>query len=138
MSTAVPAPPATRPGGPFRDLQVAQQPFVGVGVLCLLVGELRADVQQATALTAQLILHSGRTTMSAGAEEIGSSSAEIARSTASAAEIARSTASAAEVAGRAVHISGEAGQILRQPGTSSAEIVSVAHHLRDSLSMSRT
>ncbi|BCJ51912.1 methyl-accepting chemotaxis protein [Actinoplanes sp. NBRC 14428] len=55
------------------------------------------------------------TTVSAGAEEIG----------ASIAEIARSTSSAAEVAGRAVRISGEAGEILQQLGTSSAEIVSV-------------
>jgi methyl-accepting chemotaxis protein len=55
------------------------------------------------------------TTVSAGAEEIGTSIAEI----------ARSTSSAAEVAGRAVHISGEAGQILQQLGASSAEIVSV-------------
>jgi methyl-accepting chemotaxis protein len=55
------------------------------------------------------------TTVSAGAEEIGTSIADI----------ARSTSSAAEVAARAVHISGEAGQILQQLGTSSAEIVSV-------------
>jgi methyl-accepting chemotaxis protein len=90
MSTAVPAPPATGPGGPLRNLQVAQKLFVSFGVLCLLViavgatglvqlqrsqqrlddmyhanlqstvlvGDVRADVQQATALTAQLILHS--------------------------------------------------------------------------------
>jgi methyl-accepting chemotaxis protein len=55
------------------------------------------------------------TTVSAGAEEIGSSIAEI----------ARSTSSAADVAGRAVRISGEAGAILHQLGASSTEIVSV-------------
>jgi methyl-accepting chemotaxis protein len=54
-------------------------------------------------------------TVSAGADEIGSSINEI----------AASTSSAAEVAGRAVRISGEAGQILQKLGTSSAEIVSV-------------
>jgi methyl-accepting chemotaxis protein len=78
MSTAVPAPPATGPGGPLRNLQVAQKLFVSFGALCLPV-----------------------------------------------IAVARSTASAAEVAGRAVHISGEAGRILQQLGTSSAEIVSV-------------
>jgi methyl-accepting chemotaxis protein len=55
------------------------------------------------------------TTVSAGAEEIGSSIIEI----------ARSTSSAADVAGRAVRISGEAGAILHQLGASSTEIVSV-------------
>jgi methyl-accepting chemotaxis protein len=55
------------------------------------------------------------TTVSAGAEEIGTSINEI----------ARSTSSAAEVAGRAVRISGEAGAILQKLGVSSAEIVSV-------------
>jgi methyl-accepting chemotaxis protein len=55
------------------------------------------------------------TTVSAGAEEIGSSISEI----------ARSTSSAAEVAGKAVRISTEAGTILQQLGTSSAEIVNV-------------
>ncbi len=54
-------------------------------------------------------------TVSAGADEIGSSIVEI----------ARSTSDAAEVAGRAVRISGEAGAILQQLGASSAEIVSV-------------
>ena len=54
-------------------------------------------------------------TVSAGADEIGSSITEI----------ARSTSSAADVAGQAVRISGEAGAILRKLGTSSAEIVSV-------------
>ncbi len=54
-------------------------------------------------------------TVSAGADEIGSSIVEI----------ARSTSDAAQVAGRAVRISGEAGAILQQLGTSSAEIVSV-------------
>ncbi|GIE52421.1 methyl-accepting chemotaxis protein [Amorphoplanes nipponensis] len=54
-------------------------------------------------------------TVAAGADEIGSSITEI----------ARSTSSAAEVAGRAVRISGEAGAILRKLGESSAEIVSV-------------
>jgi hypothetical protein len=37
MSTAVPAPPATGPGGPLRNLQVAQKLFVSFGALCLLV-----------------------------------------------------------------------------------------------------
>ncbi|RZU52304.1 methyl-accepting chemotaxis protein [Krasilnikovia cinnamomea] len=55
------------------------------------------------------------TTISAGAEEIGSSIHEI----------ARSTSSAADVATEAVRISTEAGAILQQLGTSSAEIVSV-------------
>ncbi|GAB1689666.1 methyl-accepting chemotaxis protein [Krasilnikovia sp. M28-CT-15] len=55
------------------------------------------------------------TTISAGAEEIGSSIHEI----------ARSTSSAADVATEAVRISSEAGAILQQLGTSSAEIVSV-------------
>jgi methyl-accepting chemotaxis protein len=54
-------------------------------------------------------------TVSAGADEIGSSITEI----------ARSTSSAVDVAGRAVRISGEASAILQQLGTSSAEIVSV-------------
>ena len=54
-------------------------------------------------------------TVSAGADEIGSSITEI----------ARSTSSAAEVAGRAVRISSEAGAILRKLGDSSTEIVSV-------------
>jgi methyl-accepting chemotaxis protein len=54
-------------------------------------------------------------TVAAGAEEIGSSIAEI----------ARSTSSAAEVATRAVRISDEAGAILQQLGASSSEIVSV-------------
>jgi methyl-accepting chemotaxis protein len=54
-------------------------------------------------------------TVSAGADEIGSSIIEI----------ARSTSSAAEVAGRAVGISTEAGAILRKLGESSTEIVSV-------------
>ena len=54
-------------------------------------------------------------TVSAGADEIGSSITEI----------ARSTSSAADVAGQAVRISGEAGSILRKLGESSAEIVSV-------------
>ncbi|AGL14806.1 methyl-accepting chemotaxis protein [Actinoplanes sp. N902-109] len=54
-------------------------------------------------------------TVSAGADEIGSSITEI----------ARSTSSAADVAGQAVRISHEAGEILQQLGTSSAEIVSV-------------
>jgi methyl-accepting chemotaxis protein len=54
-------------------------------------------------------------TVSAGADEIGSSITEI----------ARSTSSAAEVAGKAVRISSEAGAILQKLGESSAEIVSV-------------
>ncbi|MET8154486.1 methyl-accepting chemotaxis protein [Actinoplanes sp. NPDC049668] len=54
-------------------------------------------------------------TVSAGAEEIGSSITEI----------ALSTSSAADVAGQAVRISGDAGAILQKLGESSAEIVSV-------------
>ena len=54
-------------------------------------------------------------TVTAGAEEIGSSITEI----------ARSTTSAAEVAGTAVRLSGEASGKLERLGTSSAEIVSV-------------
>jgi methyl-accepting chemotaxis protein len=54
-------------------------------------------------------------TVSAGADEIGSSITEI----------ARSTSSAAEVAGQAVRISSDAGAILQKLGESSAEIVSV-------------
>jgi methyl-accepting chemotaxis protein len=98
------------------------------------VGTLAASSEQLTAVAGQMRSSAARsagragavsdasrqiseniTTVSAGAEEIGSSISEI----------ARSTSSAAEVAGKAVRISSEAGAILQQLGTSSAEIVNV-------------
>jgi methyl-accepting chemotaxis protein len=98
------------------------------------VGTLAASSDQLTAVAGQMRSSAARsagradavseasrhiseniTTVSAGAEEIGSSISEI----------ARSTSSAAEVAGTAVRISTEAGTILQKLGTSSAEIVSV-------------
>jgi methyl-accepting chemotaxis protein len=98
------------------------------------VGTLAASSEQLTAVAGQMRSSAARsagradavsdasrqiseniTTVSAGAEEIGSSIGEI----------ARSTSSAAEVAGKAVRISTEAGAILQQLGTSSAEIVNV-------------
>ncbi|GID96024.1 methyl-accepting chemotaxis protein [Amorphoplanes digitatis] len=73
-----------------------------------------ADRAQAVS-TASGQISSNIATVSAGAEEIGSSITEI----------ALSTSSAADVAGQAVRISTDAGAILQKLGESSAEIVSV-------------